>query len=137
MASSPGTPTSTRPTPSPARRPRSSSTRPAGAAATGGSSSRPPSTRHPGTTCACGRIAEEETADGAHLVGFHWTKVHGGDQHADHAHEPIGEVYVVGVDPDAQGRGLGRALTVAGLRHLRDLGLSEAMLYVESDNEPA
>jgi mycothiol synthase len=46
-------------------------------------------------------------------------------------------VYVVGVDPGYQGKGLGRALTVAGLRYLRDLGLGQAMLYVESDNEPA
>ena len=83
------------------------------------------------------------------LVGFHWTKVHGGHavphehgelgphRHADHGHEPIGEVYVVGVDPDHQGVGLGRALTIVGLQFLRAQGLTEAMLYVESDNLPA
>jgi len=62
------------------------------------------------------------------MTGFHWTKVH----------DPrLGEVYVVGVDPAEQGSGLGRALTVAGLRHLRDLGTAEAMLYVDEDNVPA
>ena len=81
-----------------------------------------------------GFLLAEEDGD---LVGFHWTKVHGSHRDHDHAHEPIGEVYVVGVRPDQQGRGLGRALTVAGLRYLRDRGLGTAMLYVESDNEPA
>jgi len=54
-----------------------------------------------------------------------------------HGHDPIGEVYVVGVDPDQQGRGLGRSVTVAGLRWLRSRGLPQAMLYVEADNAPA
>lgn len=72
------------------------------------------------------------------LVGFHWTKIHGGDGGAEHhGHEPIGEVYVVGVDPAERGSGLGTALTVIGLRHLRSRGLAEAMLYVEADNAPA
>jgi mycothiol synthase len=81
---------------------------------------------------------------GDRMVGFHWTKVHGGRRHGgdaaghgSHAHDPIGEVYVVGVDPVAQGQGLGRSLTVAGLVWLRSRGLAQAMLYVESDNEPA
>jgi mycothiol synthase len=68
-----------------------------------------------------------EDADGT-LLGFHWTKRH--DEHH-------GEVYVVGLDPAAQGRGLGKALVVAGLQHLADLGIDEVVLYVESDNLPA
>lgn len=74
---------------------------------------------------------------GGRLVGFHWTKVHGGNGKGGHGHEAIGEVYVVGVDPDEQGGGLGKALVLVGLRHLRSLGLPQVMLYVEADNQPA
>ena len=65
-----------------------------------------------------------------HLAGFHWTKIHGSPPQ-------VGEVYVVGVDPSAQGGGLGRALTLAGLQYLRARGLPEVMLYVDEDNTPA
>lgn len=76
-------------------------------------------------------------ADGQ-LVGFTWTKIHGGHTHADgHGHDPIGEIYVVGTHPDHQGRGLGRLLTVAGLHWLRSRGLGQAMLYVDADNTAA
>ena len=64
------------------------------------------------------------------IVGFHWTKMHDGPT-------PYGEVYVVGVSPSAQGLGLGRRLTAAGLLHLASAGLSEVILYVEADNAPA
>ena len=50
---------------------------------------------------------------------------------------PLGEVYVLGVDPAARGLQLGRALTLAGLRHLYDRGLRTVLLYIEADNEPA
>jgi mycothiol synthase len=65
------------------------------------------------------------------IVGFHWTKVHekvGGN---------LGEVYVIGVDPSTQGKGLGEALLLRGLQHLKDLGLATVLLYVEADNRGA
>ncbi|MFY9806942.1 MAG: mycothiol synthase, partial [Pseudonocardiaceae bacterium] len=62
------------------------------------------------------------------LLGFHWTKVHP---------DGVGEIYVLAVDPAAQGTGVGGALTVAGLAHLRERGVHEAILYVESDNTAA
>jgi mycothiol synthase len=72
------------------------------------------------------------------IVGFHWTKIHGRmDEAAAHEHEAIGEVYVVGVDPDERGTGLGRALTLVGLRYLRSRGLFQVMLYVDEVNTPA
>ena len=96
------------------------------------------------------------------LVGFHWTKIHGladaavaetpeTPGHAlaaagpaaaaapatPAAHEPIGEVYVVGVAPDERGTGLGRSLTLVGLRYLRSRGLFQVMLYVDEANTPA
>ncbi|GLZ14672.1 mycothiol acetyltransferase [Actinomadura sp. NBRC 104425] len=65
---------------------------------------------------------------GGALAGFHWTKIHP---------DGVGEVYVVGVDPAAQGLGLGRALTLAGLHHLRERGVPEIMLYVDEANTAA
>jgi len=84
---------------------------------------------------------------GGKLIGFHWTKIHEAQDHQaqdhqaqDHetrAHEPIGEVYVVGVAPEARGTGLGRALTLVGLRYLRSRGLFQVMLYVDESNTAA
>lgn len=64
----------------------------------------------------------------ASIVGFHWTK-----QHPDR----LGEVYVLGVDPAAGARGLGRALLTHGLAHLRERGNTSVELYVEADHERA
>ena len=90
-------------------------------------------------------LAEQE----GRLVAFHWTKVHGGHEPHDHApdhdhpdsehhdHPPIGEVYIVGVDPAEQGRGLGPALTLLGLHSLRERGLESVLLYVDESNVAA
>jgi mycothiol synthase len=68
-------------------------------------------------------LAERDAA----LVGYVWTKLIG----------PVGEIYAVGVVPRAQGVGLGRALTVAGLGHLRRGGAHRAELFTEANNGPA
>jgi mycothiol synthase len=62
------------------------------------------------------------------IIGFHWTKIHPGG---------IGEVYVLGLDPIAQGTGLAKPLTIAGLRSLADRGVGEFMLYVDESNTAA
>jgi mycothiol synthase len=62
------------------------------------------------------------------LLGFHWTKVHSAE---------LGEVYVLGISPNAQGLGLGNALLVRGLRHLAERGCTEVLLYVDGDNTGA
>ncbi|GAA3415881.1 mycothiol synthase [Streptosporangium vulgare] len=79
-------------------------------------------------------VRPDGSGEGDRLVGFHWTKVHGD---GDHAHAPLGEVYVVGVDPDERGGGLGKSLTLAGLAYLRSRGLSQVMLYVDESNPAA
>lgn len=66
--------------------------------------------------------------DTGEILGFHWTKRHGGG---------VGEVYVIGLADAARGRGIGGWLTRAGMRHLRDRGDDRVILYVEGDNEPA
>ena len=65
------------------------------------------------------------------LAGFCWTKIH-----ADHD-PPIGEIYVIGVDPDFQGHRLGRPLVLAGLDSLARRGARIGMLYVDSANGSA
>jgi mycothiol synthase len=69
--------------------------------------------------------------EGHELAGFCWTKVH-----LDTA-PVLGEIYVIAVHPRFSGKGLGRALTIAGLTHLQRAGISTGMLHVDADNERA
>ncbi len=70
---------------------------------------------------------------GGRLAAFCWTKLHDGSA----APQPIGEIYVIGVDPDFQGLGLGRQLTLAGLASIADRGVDLGMLYVDAANVAA
>lgn len=65
------------------------------------------------------------------LIAFCWTKIH------STAEPPMGEIYVIGVDPDYNGRGIGRSMCIAGLEHLSSKRLPIAMLYVDADNTNA
>ena len=85
-------------------------------------------------------VVPADDADGAggEPLGFLWTKVENGQpDDAQDGEGRSGEIYAVGVSPDAQGRGLGRALTAVGLRHLAHVGCDRAVLYVDGDNAAA
>ncbi len=77
------------------------------------------------------------------LIGFCWTKIHGGHSHSHlagedhHDHAPIGEIYVTAVSNKYAGKGIGKALTISGLNYLKYQGLNSAMLYVDEDNKIA
>ena len=65
------------------------------------------------------------------IAAFCWTKLH-------HELDPvIGEIYVIAVDPDFHGRGLGTQLTLAGLDSIAERGVRRANLYVDADNVTA
>ncbi len=68
------------------------------------------------------------------LAAFCWTKLHEPDESTP---ERLGEIYVIGVDPDFQGLGLGSQLTLAGLDAIVARGVETAMLYVDADNTTA
>ncbi len=80
------------------------------------------------------RGEQDSTGTAGGLLGFHWTKVHPAGEYGP---EPVGEIYVLGIDPTAAGRGLGRLLALVGLHYLADRGLGTVILYVDGDNAPA
>jgi mycothiol synthase len=74
-------------------------------------------------------LAERE----GRIVGFNWLK-RVPEAPPDH---PEGEIYIIGVADSERGRGLGRALALLGLHHLRAEGMRTCTLFVEADNAPA
>lgn len=68
------------------------------------------------------------TYEGDKLIGYCWTEITG---------EGEGRIYMLGVDPDYRGKGIGRRLLLAGLAHLRNKGIRVAVLTTDSENQPA
>lgn len=64
---------------------------------------------------------------GDELAGFCWTKRHNG----------MGEIYVIAVAPEFQGRSLGRALVIEGMDNMARRGMTTAMLYMDASNTRA
>ncbi|MGB2756879.1 MAG: GNAT family N-acetyltransferase, partial [Acidimicrobiia bacterium] len=84
-------------------------------------------------------LAERDRA----IIGFCWTKISESNERltttpgGERVHAVDGEIYAIGVVPDAHGIGLGRNLLISGLRSLAQHGATRWSLYVESDNLPA
>ena len=67
------------------------------------------------------------------IIGFCWTKIH-----HDRVNEgPIGEIYVIGVNPSAHSSGLGKALMLTAMHYFQSKDIKESMLYVDADNHAA
>ena len=64
------------------------------------------------------------------IAGFCWTKIHQDFVKQD----PIGELYVIGVDPSESGKGIGKAVCTEGLIYLKEKGIKQSILYVDDDN---
>lgn len=71
--------------------------------------------------------------DKGKIIGFCWTKIHN-----DRVNEgAIGEIYVIGVNPDSHSSGLGKALMLTALHYFQSKEIKESMLYVDADNHSA
>ena len=71
--------------------------------------------------------------EGKKIIGFCWTKIH----HDFVNQDPIGELYVLGVDPDSHAKGIGKSVATTALNYLKQKGLNQATLYVDADNKTA
>lgn len=71
--------------------------------------------------------------DGDRAIGYCWTMV----LPAISGQPARGQILMLGIDPDYRGRGLGRAVLLAGLAHLANKGVQIIELTVDSENKAA
>ena len=69
--------------------------------------------------------------DKGKVAGYNWTL------RASNDNSSIGWIAMTGVHPDYRGRGLGRAVVVAGIDYLKSRGVDGVELEVDSENKPA
>jgi mycothiol synthase len=73
--------------------------------------------------------------DGDNVIGYCWTKIYVGE--ARLTKDGQGRIYMLGVDPDHRGKGVGKEVLLAGLLYLKSKGLGIVELTVDSKNEAA
>ena len=73
------------------------------------------------------------TCDGDKVIGYCWTST----MYEAGANERKGQIFMLGVDPDYRGRGIGKGVLLAGLSYLRSEGFQVAELTVDSENKVA
>lgn len=73
--------------------------------------------------------------EGEGVTGFCWTGIVCGGRAA--VDERKGRIYMLGVDPNYSGKGVGRRVLLAGLAHLKSKGVGAVELTVDSENREA
>jgi len=68
-------------------------------------------------------------------IGYCWTKIHFEEGKAISGGN--GRIYMLGVDPNHRGKGVGKQVLLAGLSHLKSKGIRTVELTVDSDNKAA
>lgn len=74
-------------------------------------------------------------AEGGEVIGYCWTEVTGEGEATGSQRK--GRIYMIGVDPDYRGRGVGKRVLLAGLAYLKGKRVPVTELTVDSDNEAA
>jgi len=68
-------------------------------------------------------------------IGYCWTRVFKGEGNSEA--DAVGRIYMLGVDPDHRGKGVGSAVLAGGISLLRQRGVDIAKLTVDSENGAA
>jgi len=74
------------------------------------------------------------TCDGDKVVGYCWTGI---TCEGRAVNERKGRIFMLGVDPDYRGRGVGKRVLLAGLARLKSKALQVAELTVDGENKVA
>lgn len=73
--------------------------------------------------------------EGDRPIGYCWTAARPSESAATDRRK--GEIYMLGVDPDYRGKGVGEQALLAGLAHLKRKGIEVVELTVDSENTAA